>query len=555
MTPALRPAVAATAALAVACSLAPLAAQAAPSTTSAPAASAAPSSSATSAPSRKINPRTAKPLNDKVLWSENFDGQADATGFTHRTPRGWSMTHTGFSTGEARWAGWAFSNVRDWTWAVGTDRRHWFTGAHNTFAVVESEHQRLADRDRMTTGLTTPAIAVKGEKQLALRFDSHYAQGKAPQGAAVYVSFDGGAKRELLRYSKDRLSAHEDLQVAVPRGAKMARFTFSYEKGRNDKWWGVDNVALVRPKGEVKGAPLATFDVMSDIHVQGGKDADAKRNAKYLKGLQLFAAQKDKAGALALVGDITELGTAADYKAASALLKANPHASGKTLIGAGNHEYLGKDSFEDIHRRFLALTGRDKEWGEVEVNGIPALMFSTEYYSDVDRKGVEPYVQLGQQQLAWLESRLSHYAKTGTPVLLMNHHPLPQSVSFTHSAWYGNDVADLSALNKVIAKYDNVVYFSGHTHAWLGLNDWWGMYRVIGSGNPTGFPAVNTGAILNAGVPDGDNDESRLEGDHATGLRVKVYRDRVRVEAWDILTGKQMKHQDLPVTEAFAKRR
>ena len=498
---------------------------------------------------------SAPALNEQVLWSENFDGQADATGFTHRAPKGWSITSSGFSTGEARWAGWAFSNIRDWTWAVGTDRRHWFTGAHNTFAVVEGEHQRLAARDRMTTALTTPAVKVKGEGNLALRFHSHYAQGKAPQGAAVYVAFDNGAPKELLRYSADKLSAHEDLAVAVPKGAKTAKFTFSYEKGQNDKWWGIDNVALVRPKGEVKGAPIATFDVISDIHVQGGPTADTKRNDKYVRALNLFAAQPDKAGALALVGDVTELGKAEDYAAAAALLKANPHASGKTLIGAGNHEYLGKETFDDYHKRFLALAGRDVPWGEVDVNGVPALMISTEYYSDVDRAGVEPYVVLSKQQLAWLESRLAHYAKTGTPVLLMNHHPLPQSVSFTHSAWYGNDFADLSALDTVIAKYNNVIYFSGHTHAWLGLNDWWGTYRVNGSGNPGGFPAVNTGAILNAGVPDGDHDETRREGDHATALRVKVYRDRVRVEAWDVLAGTRMKAQEFPVTAKFAKGR
>ena len=494
-------------------------------------------------------------LNEQVLWSEDFDGQADATGFTRRAPKGWTISSSGFTTGEVRWAGWAFSNIRDWTWAVGTDRRHWFTGAHNTFAVVESEHQRLAARDRMTTALTTPAIKVTGEANLALRFDSHYAQGKAPQAAAVYASFDGGPRAELLRYTADTLSAHEDLAVPVPRGAKTVQFTFSYEQGQNDKWWGIDNVALVRPQGEAAGAPIATFDVISDIHVQGGPTADTKRNEKYVKALALFAAQPDKAGALALVGDVTELGQAADYEAAAKLLEENPHASGKTLIGAGNHEYLGKEGSDAYHQRFLDLAGREVPWGEVSVNGIPALMISTEYYSDVDRAGVEPYVKLGAQQLGWLESRLAHYAKSGTPVLLMNHHPLPQSVSFTHSAWYGNDFYDLSALNDVIAKYNNVVYFSGHTHAWLGLNDWWGTYRVNGSGNPGGFPAVNTGAILNAGVPDGDHDETRREGDHATALRVKVYRDRVRVEAWDVLAGKQMKYKDFPVTASFANRR
>ena len=501
---------------------------------------------------QKVNKRTVAALNETVLWSENFDKQADATGFSKIAPKGWTINSSGFSTGEARWAGWAFTNIRDWTWAVGTDERHWFTGAHNTFAVVESNHQRLAERDRMTTALTTPAIAVKGENTLNFRFDSHYGQGKAPQSAAVYVSFDGGAKQDLLRLDEDRYSAHESLSVKVPAKAKNAQFTFSYEKGRNDKWWGVDNVELVRSASDVEGTPVATFDVLSDLHIQGGEGADAHRSEKYVQALELFAKQKDKAGALLLNGDQVEVGQAADYDAAEKLFAAHPHASGKVLMSSGNHEFLGKEGSDAYQDRFLKLAGRDVPWGEVDVNGIPALVISTEYYSDRDRAGVEPYVKLGDQQLAWLESRLAHYAKAGTPVILMNHHPLPQTVSETHSAWNGNDFYDLSALNTVIAKYNNVVYFSGHTHMWLGLNDWWGTYRVNGSGNPGGFPVFNTGAVLNAYVPEDDHESTQLEGDHATGLRVKVYRDRVRVEAWNVLTGEMMKYQDVPVTTKFA---
>ncbi|WP_409484117.1 metallophosphoesterase family protein [Arsenicicoccus dermatophilus] len=489
-----------------------------------------------------------QPMNEQVLWQESFDGQASPTGFTHRAPRGWTIASSGFTTGEQRWAGWAFTNVRDWTWAVGTERRHWFTGAHDTVAVVESKHQRLAPRDHLTTTLTSPPVQVAGQRDLALRFDSHYAQGKAPQSAYVTVSFDGGAPQRLLTLDKDRLSAHEDLTVTVPRGAGTARFSWTYDQGRNDLWWAVDNVALVRAPKPVQGAPVATFDVLSDIHAPRG-------NAKYVKAIRLLTAQPDKAGALLLNGDVVDLGTAEDYASATQMLKATPHPSGTVLMGSGNHELLGKEDFAAYQKRFLALAGRSVPWGEVTVNGIPALSFSTEYYSDVDREGKEPYVTLGRQQLAWLESRLATYARRGTPVVLMNHHPLPQSVSFTHSAWYGNDFADLEVLNAVIAKYPNVIYLSGHTHAWLGLNDWWGRYRVDGSGNPDGFPAVNTGAVLNAGVPDDDHDEATLPGEHTTGLRLKVFRDRVRVEAWDVEAGTVMKHQDFPVTQAFAQGR
>ncbi|WJY90516.1 hypothetical protein [Corynebacterium confusum] len=59
---------------------------------------------------------------------------------------------------------------------------------------------------------------------------------------------------------------------------------------------------------------------------------------------------------------------------------------------------------------------------------------------------------------------------------------------------------------------------------------------------------VNTGATLNEYLPDGDHDEEIVkEKDEASsGLRVKVYPDRVRVEAWDFKAGKMMKFQDFP---------
>ena len=42
-----------------------------------------------------------------------------------------------------------------------------------------------------------------------------------------------------------------------------------------------------------------------------------------------------------------------------------------------------------------------------------------------------------------------------------------------------------------------------------------------------GFPVVSTGAILNEYVPDGDHDEEIVDENAATGLRVKVYDDRI----------------------------
>ena len=59
-----------------------------------------------------------------------------------------------------------------------------------------------------------------------------------------------------------------------------------------------------------------------------------------------------------------------------------------------------------------------------------------------------------------------------------------------------------------------------------------------------GFPVVNTDAILNEYLPDGDHDEEIVDENAATGLRVKVYDDRIRVEAWDFKDGHSLLNPD-----------
>ena len=109
---------------------------------------------------------------------------------------GWSTDVHGVDSGEARWKGWTFGDMRHWTWASGTDMRHYFTQAHDTFAIIDNKQQRLAEGDSMTADLKSPAIPVAGQERVNVEFDHHYRQGKDGQNATVTVSFDGGKPRK-----------------------------------------------------------------------------------------------------------------------------------------------------------------------------------------------------------------------------------------------------------------------------------------------------------------------------------------------------------------------
>lgn len=468
-----------------------------------------------------------------VLWQESFDGVDTTLGFNKQGPAGFTVETNDLKSGEERWEGWTWTNTRDWTFAVGTDQRHYFTRGHGSYAVAESQHHRLAAPEQMTTHLHTPEIPLA--PNAAFEFDSHYRQGSSDNYAQVTAHYNTGETQELLKLDADKWSSHEVLPLDAPAGATSVHFTFEYANAFEDWFWAVDNLALTQPLAETTAKPGAIIDVLSDTH---------GHTQKYARAMGVLNSQPDPAGAIVFNGDYVDVGAQENYDSFLADRKAYPHVSGREYFTIGNHEMLGPEGSDVFIKRFLDMTGQEHVWREEIVDGQPIITISTEHYEDRLRGGKEPYVVLSDEQLQWIDARLAHWQAQHKPVLLFSHLVLPNTVSLTHSAWYGNDFASLNDFSAVVGKYQNIVMFTSHTHASHDLHDWWGVYRDDATGNRAGFPVVNTGALLNNTWPDGDHDENKLDGEHATGLRVKVFEDRVRVEAWDFVAGKMVKYQD-----------
>ena len=470
------------------------------------------------------------------LYFESFDGVANPAHFTHDLPEGWSQKVSGVTSGEARWNGWTVSDVRHWTWAAGTDERHFFTQGHDQFAIIDSKQQRLAERDSMDARMNTAPIDVAGQDTVALEFDQHYRQGKDGQHAQVAVSFDGGEPEVVDKLTHDRYSSHEYFELDVPEGAKTMQVTFGYLGGNDDYWWAVDNVTVRAPFTKIADKPNTIIDVISDPQ----DDPE-----DYKLAISRLNAMPEKAGALVINGDLVDNGSQEQWDRFLAAREEAPHDSGVELWTIGNHEMYGKETSEVHMQRFLKYSGQDKPWNEVVVNGTPLISINTEYYSDIDRGGKEPFQRISAEQLKWLDERLAHWDAQGVTALVFTHPLLPGTVSMSHSAWYQNDFEDEQAISDVLSKYNDVVAFTSHSHSSLKQNNWWGTRRYDGTPEGTiGFPVVNTGAILNEYLPDGDHDEEIVDDKAATGLRVKVYDDRIRVEAWDFKDGHGLANPD-----------
>lgn len=476
------------------------------------------------------------------LFSESFDDISNPAHFTHRLPQGWEGTTQGVTSGEARWNGWAISTIRDWTWAAETDQRQLFTRAHNQVAIIDSHQQRLNATDSMTAAMRTSWIDLKENEQVEVSFDSHYRQGNEHQYAVVRAYFDNQQDKpvELLRLTQDKFSSREALNVDVPDNAESIRLEFIYADSNNDWFWAVDNLAVRTVMPEVQGEPRI-IDVISDV--QGDID-------DYTQAVEKLNSMPDKAKALVINGDIVDGGTEELWEEFHAAAQRTSHVSGKTILVAGNHEMYGKEDSATHLQRFYKYSGENQAITETLIDDIPIITIASEYYSDNDREGKEPFVRLSQKSLDFLDQRLKHWQEEGVTPLVFAHYLLPQTVSMSHSAWYQNDFEDLEALSDVLNKYNNLIFFSSHSHSSLTKqHDWWGIRRYDGTGQvgKLGFPVVNTGAILNEYLPDGDHDEKIVSEEASTGLRVKVYDDRVRVEVIDFKKdGKVEKFQDFP---------
>ncbi|MGS2663409.1 metallophosphoesterase family protein [Corynebacterium glucuronolyticum] len=485
------------------------------------------SSGAAGSADAAANPDASTPITDPVTggtWMEDFE---DRTGWTVHT----NVLHSG----EKRWEGWNFATIRDWTWAVGTDKRHYFTRGDGKVAIAESKHHRLKAGEQMTTELTSPSVPVTPGVAYQLEFDSHYRQGSSDNTAKVVLTFDTGESKTVREFTKDSFSTHEQVGFTAPSGAQSVSATFVYGNAQDDWFWAIDNVTVTTPLPADPGTPTAVVDVISDTH----------NEKKYGDVIDFLNRQPDPAGAMVVNGDYVDMGYAENYANFAADRAAHPHASGREYFTIGNHEMLGTDGSDTFLHRYLDMTKQDHVWREEVVDGQPLLMISTEFYDDVARDGKEPYVVLSDAQLNWLKQRLDYWEGKGKTVFLFSHLVLPYTVTSTHSPWYGNDFAELGKLNKVLQGHDNIVMFTSHTHASLTAGDWWGVYR---GADKHGFPVVNTGAVKNANLPDGDYDE---EVDPAlpqtTGLRVKTYPDRVRVEAWDFEKQEMIRFHDFPI--------
>lgn len=281
--------------------------------------------------------------------------------------------------------------------------------------------------------------------------------------------------------------------------------------------------------------PKLTFPVISDIHVQSW---DSRSHDKFKAALQDLHRINPKADAMVINGDLTD-GKIADYTKLKELLKEVPHP-GNMFYTIGNHEFYqawtnadGKwspDTFpngitdRESITRFLQFAKQPKVYYEKKVKGYSFLFLGSEQYRQSNPDNLED-AYLSDEQLSWLDHMLENRSKNKKPVFVFLHQPLPDTVSGTSFCCVNNRaIIQHEALKKILSKYSEVFFFSGHTHWELKLP------RTLVRDT---FTMINSSSVYQLWTENNAGGETMVDPKESEGLYVEVFEDHVSIKGRD----------------------
>ncbi|MFE6736151.1 metallophosphoesterase family protein [Microbacterium sp. NPDC057650] len=299
---------------------------------------------------------------------------------------------------------------------------------------------------------------------------------------------------------------------------------------------------------------VTRFNVISDIQ---GDLAD------FAIALKDLARINPGSAGLAVAGDITPRGYDFEYAEVSKVVRAHT-VPAKLSWAIGNHEfYVPKYSDPDtlaqatwpngttedsLFRSFYNFAGRNRTYSEQVFGDIPVLTIGTEKYMHYHDAQLWDEVWLSDAQFTWLEERLWHWRSRRRPVMVISHHPLPNTVSGSRNKLYMKDYLQAERLLGLLGRHPDVFLFTGHTHWDLALSDWCVRRIVPGTGNLDGFTVVNTGAIQTGWTDNGTGGEVAVPGAFNQGLQVEVGRQSVTIRARDFGRGEWLKQMTVPLS-------
>ncbi|WP_138754786.1 metallophosphoesterase family protein [Paenibacillus sinopodophylli] len=257
--------------------------------------------------------------------------------------------------------------------------------------------------------------------------------------------------------------------------------------------------------------PIISFQVVTDTHVT--EDPDHLHNKHFGQALQDVAAHAVNSVGIMHVGDVTDRGLRAEYEEVTRIWEAHKAELPPIWFTYGNHDIFLGDLPSQI-KLYERYTGMSGPYHDVWLQNYHFIFLGSE-------KGLKDFAYLSEQQLSWLDEKLSEQAEPGKPKFVFLHQPLKDTVagSLEAQGWFG--VTQDKELKDILAKHPEAVMFSGHTHWELEA----GLTCMAGEGATASFFNCSSVAYL------WTNEDEYKEG--SQGLYVEVYEDKIIVNGRD----------------------
>lgn len=202
------------------------------------------------------------------------------------------------------------------------------------------------------------------------------------------------------------------------------------------------------------------FVVASDVHMETANDTQAKRLSDMFDSAYGYAETQDynSVDAVVLLGDIVDDGTAQQYdELAKVLNAANIDSKTEVLALMGNHEWwTEKTTGADLYLEGIADIDVIREKGLNWSKNIGGYQFI----------GMSPLVDdTYGDSIDWMASEVDAAATSTKPVFTFQHHAISDTVYGSENGGASPKNNETVALDAAYANHNQVINFSGHSHA------------------------------------------------------------------------------------------
>lgn len=257
------------------------------------------------------------------------------------------------------------------------------------------------------------------------------------------------------------------------------------------------------------------FSVLGDVH------GDARKLKIAIDDLHGINNDMD---AMVFNGDNVDQGIKSQYDIMKNTLDKKANILPKTIIkNIGNHEYFdyarGRNNSEDVEKlknMYLDFAGEKSIYHDKWINGYHFISLGSES-GNTGKSGSAVNAFLSQNQLDWLQQKLSEKHEKGKPIFIFLHQHLSTSIA----GWIGIEQRD--ELSEILSKYPEAILFTSHTHVLLSIDN------VKANGT---FTTVHTGAVHYDILPEEGHKIKRLYNE-SQGLYVEVHGDKVLIKGRD----------------------